>query len=158
MLRDPVAPRCRATTTWSGSATSDARSRSRSTRSTKSAWPTWPTTDGTTSGSHRRACRGYLARGRYAEQLERWWARFPRDQLLVIESSELAAGDAFERVLQFLGLDATTGATVTPDRNVGSYTAPPPALVDRLAEHFAPHNERLFALLGRRWDWPARGA
>jgi Sulfotransferase domain len=99
--------------------------------------------------------RGYLARGRYAEQLERWWASFPREQLLVIESAELRAGDGFTRVLAFLGLDEAPGGAVTPDRNVGSYAPPPLALIDRLGEYFAPHNARLFAILGEQWDWPA---
>jgi hypothetical protein len=98
--------------------------------------------------------RGYLARGRYAEQLERWWAQYPREQLLIVESAELRDGDAFAGVLEFLGLDEMPDAPATPDRNVGSYAPPPLALVDRLAEYFAPHNERLFTLLDRRWDWP----
>jgi hypothetical protein len=98
--------------------------------------------------------RGYFARGRYAEQLERWWAHYPREQLLIVESSELRAGDGFTHALAFLGLDAFPDGVVTPDRNVGSYSPPPLALVDRLAEYFAPHNERLFTLLDRRWDWP----
>ena len=99
--------------------------------------------------------RGYLARGRYAEQLERWWTQYPREQLLIVESSELRTGGAFTRVLEFLGLEEATDGTVTPDRNVGSYAAPPLALIDRLGEYFAPHNQRLFTLLGNHWDWQA---
>src|SRR5881398_3651211 len=46
----------------------------------------------------------YLARGRYADQLERWLAVFPREQLLVVASDELAAepGETYARVLEFL--------------------------------------------------------
>src|SRR3954453_12461513 len=36
----------------------------------------------------------YVARGRYAEQLERWFADFPREQLLVLLTDELAADTA----------------------------------------------------------------
>ena len=39
----------------------------------------------------------YQARGRYAEQLERWLAVFPQEQLLIVPSDDLAddpAGDA----------------------------------------------------------------
>ena len=99
--------------------------------------------------------RGYLARGRYAEQLERWWAHYPAGA--APDRRELGAARRRRRSRgrsTFLGLDETPDAAVTPDRNVGSYAPPPLALVDRLAEYFAPHNERLFTLLDRRWDWP----
>src|SRR5881398_2123099 len=47
----------------------------------------------------------YLARGRYADQLERWLALFPREQMLVLASDDLAAApaEAHGRVLEFLG-------------------------------------------------------
>ena len=50
----------------------------------------------------------YVARGRYAEQLERWFAVFGREQLLVVASEELAADPqaAYGRVLAFLGAPA----------------------------------------------------
>src|SRR5262249_53440192 len=49
----------------------------------------------------------YLARCRYAEQLERWLAAFPREQLLVLLTDELADDTAgtYRRVLGFLGAD-----------------------------------------------------
>lgn len=113
-----------------------------------------PNDDSWYDGEHSPArLRGYLARGRYAEQLERWLAQFPADRLLVIESTELRSGDAVRAVVEFLGLDPTRPIPATPDLNGGSYPTPPAALVDRLAEHFAPHNEQLYARLGRRLDW-----
>ena len=47
----------------------------------------------------------YKARGRYAEQLERWLAVFPREQLLILPSEELLAEPerAHAQVLEFLG-------------------------------------------------------
>ena len=96
--------------------------------------------------------RGYLARGRYAEQLERWIAHYPGDQVLVVESAALRARDALARVFEFLGLDLDQ-TDVTPDRNVGSYPAPPARVVESLSEYFARYNEDLFALLGERFDW-----
>ena len=39
--------------------------------------------------SHEWWDHTYLARGRYAEQLERWFAVFPREQLLVVPSADL---------------------------------------------------------------------
>lgn len=97
--------------------------------------------------------RGYLARSRYAEQLERWFAAFPREHILVLETEQLDAETAVPAALQFLGLPVD-GPLEAPDRNVGAYAASPSAIETRLREYFAPHNERLFTLLGTRWPWP----
>ncbi len=52
----------------------------------------------------------YVARGRYAEQLERWFAAFPREQLLVLVSEELLdqPAETYARVLDFLRVDPHT--------------------------------------------------
>ena len=97
--------------------------------------------------------RGYLARGRYAEQLERWFAVVPREQLLVLETRELARGVALAKTLDFLGL-RSAGADRESDRNVGAYEPAAPDIEQPLREYFAPHNDRLFDLLGHRFDWP----
>ena len=49
----------------------------------------------------------YKARGRYLEQLERYWAHFPRESLLVLRAEDLFGDPAatVRRVLDFLGLD-----------------------------------------------------
>lgn len=96
--------------------------------------------------------RGYLARGRYAGQLARWFRAFAPEQVLILESLELAAGTGTDRVLRFLQLETPAHGHVA-DRNLGRYPEPDPAIVARLSEYFRPHNEELFDLLGRRWDW-----
>jgi Sulfotransferase domain len=96
----------------------------------------------------------YLARGRYAEQLERWLACFPREQLLVLANEELAAepAETYARVLAFLG---------APPHELESY----PRVYDRdyprasdeteerLSAYFAEPNQRLYELLGRDLGW-----
>jgi hypothetical protein len=99
--------------------------------------------------------RAYLARGQYAEQLERWFREFDRAQVLVLDSAALRDGTAIGDAQEHLGLRAHEIATI-PNRNVGTYEQPDPALVIRLREHFAPHDERLAALLGRRPSWVER--
>ncbi len=96
--------------------------------------------------------RAYLARGRYAEQLERWFATFARDRILVLESTELNRGTAIPTAQKFLGLRARA-VPAAPKRNVGSYAAPDAGLVRALHEYFAPHNQRLAKLLDRPFDW-----
>jgi hypothetical protein len=48
----------------------------------------------------------YVERGLYAEQITRLWARFPRDQLLLLSTNELFVdhGAALRRVTRFLGV------------------------------------------------------
>lgn len=99
----------------------------------------------------------YLARGRYAEQLERWLRHFPAEQLLVLSSEELFRdpGAVLARLHAFLGLPAPDGAPRLPHEHRASYPALRPETRERLRAYFRPHNERLFALLGRRLDWDA---
>jgi hypothetical protein len=95
---------------------------------------------------------GYLARGRYAEQLERWFAVFPREHLLVLDSHELRAGRIPDAVRTFLDLPPGDGAVVA-DRNVGAYASPDPGVEATLREYFRPHNARLVSLLGVELPW-----
>lgn len=49
----------------------------------------------------------YIARGLYAEQLERWFALFPRERVLVLQADHLfrQPASAFAETERFLGLD-----------------------------------------------------
>jgi hypothetical protein len=96
----------------------------------------------------------YVARGRYAEQLERWLAAFPPEQLLVLASEELAAdtGGSYRRVLQFLGAPMHD-LSEYPRVYKQEYAELPPATRRLLAETFAEPNRRLYELLGRDLGW-----
>jgi sulfotransferase family protein len=96
----------------------------------------------------------YLARGRYAEQLERWLAVFPREQVLVVASNDLAAepGQTYARVLEFLGASAQELDSY-PRVYEQRYGEMGPDTRRRLAEYFAEPNRRLYELLGRDFGW-----
>jgi hypothetical protein len=98
----------------------------------------------------------YLARGRYAEQLERWLAVFPREQLLVVPSDELAdePEETYGRVLEFLAAPAHQLDSY-PRVYEQSYAEMRSETRRRLAEHFAEPNRRLYELLGRDFGWQA---
>lgn len=111
----------------------------------------------TYSFNHHRY--SYKARGRYAEQLQRWLKHFPAEQLLVLRSEDLyedpaqTLGDVFD----FLQLPGWM-----PDRfKAHGSRSYPAALADvrrQLWDYFEPHNEALEALLGRTmWERPASG-
>lgn len=101
----------------------------------------------------------YLARGRYWEQLARWFDRFPKEQILVRQAEELFENTAgvYQEVLQFLELSDwqpsnfearnQSGASQNVRDNIGN------ELYNILMDEFAPHNEQLFQNLGTRYNW-----
>ena len=96
----------------------------------------------------------YKARGRYAEQLERWLEAFPREQLLILPSEELLAEpeQAHARVLEFLGA-APQALDAYPRVFERQYEGMRPNTRAELACYFAEPNRRLYELLGRDLGW-----
>lgn len=102
---------------------------------------------------HRR--HSYLARSRYAGQLEAWLSLFPRRQLLVLCSEWM-----FERPQATL--DRAASFLSLPPHELkgfgrhmpGSYTDGMTAETRmRLVEYFRKHNEHLYELLGVELPW-----
>jgi len=93
--------------------------------------------------------RSYVARGYYADQLERWLAVVPRERLFVALSEDFfrEPGAVYARVLDFLGLPPWRPRSF-PLHNVGLGGAPDQATRERLASLYRPHNARLPALCG----------
>ena len=110
---------------------------------------------GYSSFAHRHF--SYLARGRYAEQLERIYALVPPSRVLVLQSEALFADPAAEllRVWRFLGLDRHLLGEV-PVFKAGGHGEVMPEQSRRWLEHyFTPHNRRLYRLPGIDFRWPA---
>jgi hypothetical protein len=108
----------------------------------------------------RLARQSYLARGRYAEQLERYFARFDRAQILVLRSEDLLADPegTLRRASGFLGLppiEPAESVRAFPKRNAGRYEPMNPETRARLVETFRPHNRRLAEMLGVDFGWDA---
>lgn len=97
----------------------------------------------------------YLAKSRYAEQIEHWLAHVPRHQLLVLQSESLFAQphENLPRLWEFLDLEAAAAADAFPVVNQASPAPIDPDLRRHLTEYFEPHNRRLEALLGTAFDW-----
>ncbi|MGI8907524.1 MAG: sulfotransferase domain-containing protein [Candidatus Sumerlaeaceae bacterium] len=96
----------------------------------------------------------YIERGKYAEQLRRWFNVFPREQFLILTSDELNRQfqDTMQKLYAFLGLP--DHAIETPKRsNVGSYSKMEPETREQLLELFRPHNAELEKLIDRTLDW-----
>ena len=97
---------------------------------------------------------GYLARGRYAEQLQRYLAQFPASQLMVVRSEDLFEQPeaTYAKVLHFLGLPEWSLPRYARF-NASRGMTPDPHLDARLRSYFEPHNAALARLIGREMSW-----
>ena len=96
----------------------------------------------------------YLRRGLYEDQIRNWLRVFPRDRLLILKSEDL-----YQRPEQvcletqtYLGLSPCSPQR-TKAYHLADYPDMNPATRDRLRAHFAPHNRRLYDLVGRDFGW-----
>ena len=111
------------------------------------------------------AARGhfhYVAMGRYADHVAAYREHFAPGEMLILDHAEMGRDlhGFLGRICGFLdvppfapeAVEAMAGERhwVGPDWPV---TAEVEAALARLREHYAPHNRRLFDLLGRRFDW-----
>lgn len=104
--------------------------------------------------SREHQIHSYLARGRYAEQLERWLEFYPRGQLLVLRFEDLVRQPlvVLNETLAFLGLAPMDSASLEP-RNTRRYPPMAAGTAERLSEYYAADNRRLEQLLGRPMTW-----
>ena len=104
--------------------------------------------------SHSHRHHSYLDRGHYAEQLEVLFKLFGRDRVHVAYAEEFFTEPepCFDAIVGFLGLPRWRPAAF--ERHNARPGSPlPPALQERLTTYFAPHDERLSALLGEVPPW-----
>ena len=96
----------------------------------------------------------YLSRGRYAEQLERWFAHYPREQMMIVRSEDFfsATQQTVDGICRFLGCEPA-GLAVTERYNQFPYQRAAPEIYEWLEDYYAPHNQRLAGLLGSDLGW-----
>jgi hypothetical protein len=97
---------------------------------------------------------GYFTKGVYASFLKMWLHEFDRDQLLIIQSEKMYAEPekVYGQVLDFLGLEAYDKVPFSL-YNQGGTRRMKAEIRSKLTALYAKHNERLFELLGEKWDW-----
>lgn len=95
----------------------------------------------------------YLRRGQYAEQIARWRAHFPAEQMLILEDRDLhsAPGPTLKRVFAHLGLPAED----VPFGRANATTPAPPRHDPALYAHFAADGAALTRAVGARFSWLA---
>ena len=103
----------------------------------------------------------YRSRGRYVDQLRRWWAEFPRDQLLVLRSEDMFAEPraVYDTLVRFLGLDPDADRRTFAARNRVTYDEMRPETREELRRYYEQPNRELEAELGRSMQWqrPVQG-
>lgn len=97
----------------------------------------------------------YRDRGVYLPQVQRLFAAYPSEQVLVLRSEDLYAEpqSVFDTTCDFLGI--ARHPLIHPKRHNEIKRLPMEREVrEELREFYRPHNEALFAFLGRdlRWD------
>ncbi|RTE08149.1 sulfotransferase domain-containing protein [Paenibacillus whitsoniae] len=95
----------------------------------------------------------YLKRGIYVDQLKLWFDLFPKHQILIL-NYESFFGDlpkSMKAITDFLGVPEFEFQYES--LNKGEYEPMNPKTREHLRKYFYPHNQKLFRLLGQRYDW-----
>lgn len=96
----------------------------------------------------------YKKRGKYAEQLKRYWKYFDPSQILVLKSEDFFSqpDQTLHNTFAFLGRDPSFLCSDLTPSNVGGYNDRIPAEVYQyLNDYFADDNEELRELTGLSW-------
>eukprot|EP00940_MAST-03C_sp_MAST-3C-sp2_P003562 g3562.t1 len=106
---------------------------------------------------------GWLGRGLYAAQISLWLRHFPRSQIEVVCIDDMRDPEGCRREMRrlyaYLSLsphalsDEATRPRNTKETRKRTYGPMDPGTRRSLEAFFAPHNEALFRMCGRRWAW-----
>ena len=98
--------------------------------------------------------RSYIAKGLYYQQIKNWYEVFSKNQILVIstENLEINPHQTLEQVFNFLGIPNEKIQNIQ-NRKVGNYQKMNENTREYLKKLFQPHNEKLFKILGREFEW-----
>ena len=96
----------------------------------------------------------YKSRGRYAEQLERWFNVFDKKQFLILKSEDLFGKPAWacNQIYSFLNLPEWEQSKYD-NANPGRYSSADAEILRSLAEYFKPLNQQLYELIGMDFGW-----
>ena len=96
----------------------------------------------------------YLARGTYADQLERWFKHYDRKQFLILATEDLRKNPqrTLDQIFNFLEVPPFQIGDFM-DANTRIYEKMSKDTRKFLVEYFKPHNERLYRMLQRSFDW-----
>lgn len=112
--------------------------------------------DGGNFNTRAYKTHSYKTRGRYHEQLRRYYDQVPAENMLVLSSERMFKNlDAtLRQVFEFIGVDPNHAVVNQAPRNVSHNRTPvDDGLRDWLADYFRPHNEALYELVNEDYGW-----
>jgi hypothetical protein len=105
----------------------------------------------------------YIDRGKYVYQLENYYKYFNKESILVLSVDEFRQnlGSALNKICQFLNIEPFASETIQELQqkkyNKGTYhfekTPADREKLEFLKDYFVTFNEKLYALLGERYNW-----
>jgi len=103
-------------------------------------------------------CHSYLKKGEYADQLERWYNVFPKEQILILKSEHLfgnyqKADSVYQMVLDFIGVKPYELKKHRRHNSTEHISDMNPLTRELLQAYYKPHNEQLYTLLGKDFQW-----
>jgi hypothetical protein len=98
---------------------------------------------------------GYVSRGYYALQLELLLKLYPRNKVLILDtgSFQSGAGDAYERVFNFMGLESCEVEAVPRLGHREGLARTDANVATILRAHYRPYDELLADLVGQQFSW-----
>ena len=96
----------------------------------------------------------YMARGHYASQLERLYAHYNRENVLVLATEQLIKDSkaSLSTIQSFIGLEPDPAIDLEK-RNSSPKFEPRPETLDRLTDEFAESNKRLASIVDFEIPW-----
>ncbi len=98
----------------------------------------------------------YITRGYYAEQLENWFSHISKDQILILNSEQFYTdpATAMKKAFNHLALPWNDRLQFKVFNSGGeNYVNVSDTFRKNLVNHYKPYNEKLFELIGERYDW-----
>ncbi len=98
--------------------------------------------------------RAYIKSGEYMEQIKPWLELYPKENFMFIKSEEFNKNTSlvYNEVLKFLRLHPFELKKYEKIRK-REYEKMNPDIRKKLIEYFKPHNEELYELLGKNFQW-----
>ena len=95
-----------------------------------------------------------LAKGFYAEQLRFWFEKFPKKNILLISSEDLSTDTnrIISEIFEFLEVPKQEISDLTKQNKI-KYPKMRDSTREILIDFFKPYNEKLFDMIGKRFDW-----
>ena len=99
--------------------------------------------------------RAIVRRGIYVDQVERYFASFHQNQILILESKALKQNlaDSINLITSFLEIEEEALNPMTLNPSKVDIKSEYVAELQHLREFYRPHNEALFELLGCDFNW-----